>query len=145
GAQFERGFDVLLDEQDRHPALVDAMYLAPDLRHEQRHDAFGRLIQDDQLWTHHQAARDSQHLLLATRQRIAGLLDALLQARETGEHILFLLGGALTGQPDAEVLHNRQIWENPTALRDVAYSRARHLVRGYLRQINAVEFDRPAA
>jgi branched-chain amino acid transport system substrate-binding protein len=53
----DRAGGVLLDEQDRHPALFDAMYLAPDLRHEQRHDAFGRHIQDDQLWTHHQAAR----------------------------------------------------------------------------------------
>src|SRR5947207_11899294 len=38
-AQFERGLDVLLDQQDGDAGLVDAMDLAPDLRDEARHDA----------------------------------------------------------------------------------------------------------
>ena len=47
------------------PALVDAVDFAPDLRDQARHDPLGRLVENDQLGPHHQAARDREHLLLA--------------------------------------------------------------------------------
>src|SRR5262245_61955128 len=59
-AQFQRGLDVLLDEEDGNAGLVDAVNLAPDLRDEARHDALGRLVEDDQLRPHHQAAGNGE-------------------------------------------------------------------------------------
>src|SRR5262245_17605177 len=56
--QLERGLDILLHQQDRDAALVDAVNLAPDLRHQARHDAFRRLVENDELRPHHQAAGD---------------------------------------------------------------------------------------
>src|SRR6476469_3566177 len=45
-AQLERRLDVLLNQQDRDARLVDPVNLAPDLRHQTRHDALGRLVED---------------------------------------------------------------------------------------------------
>src|SRR5436309_2254534 len=36
--ELESCLDILLDQQDRHAALIDAMDLAPDLRDQPRHD-----------------------------------------------------------------------------------------------------------
>ena len=49
-----------------------------------RHQAFGRLVQQDDLGLEHHRARDRQHLLLAARQRAAGLVAPLGQHREIG-------------------------------------------------------------
>ena len=110
------------------PALVDAVDLAPDLRNQARHDAFGRLVEDDQLRPHHQAARDREHLLLAARQRDGRLLQALLETREAGEHIVFAFGVALAGDADAQVFQHRKIGKDAAPLRHVADALARNLM-----------------
>src|SRR6266540_3942534 len=140
-AQPQRGLDVLLDQQDRHPGLIDAVYLAPDLRDQPRHDAFGRLVEDDHLGAHHQAARDGEHLLLAAGQRVARLLEALLETREAAEDIFLPFRIAPTGQPDAEILQHRQVGKDAAPLRDVADASARDLVRLAAREVKAVELD----
>src|SRR6516162_288901 len=140
-AQLERGLDVLLNQQDRDAGLVDAVNLAPDLRDQTRHDAFGRLVEDHELGPHHQAARDGEHLLLATRERVAGLLESLLEAREAAEHVFFAFGIALAGKPDVEILQYREIGEDAAALRHIADAAARHFVGWAARKIDAVERD----
>src|SRR3546814_7235059 len=67
-AYAERRLDVLLDEQDRDAGAVDLLNLAPDVGHEAGHDSFGRLVEYEEFRSHHEAAGDRQHLLLATRQ-----------------------------------------------------------------------------
>src|SRR5262249_14355548 len=101
-AQLERSRYVLLHQQDRDAALVDAMNLAPDLRDEPRHDALGRLIENNELGAHHQAARDRKHLLLAPRERISGLLRAFLETGKAGKHILLALGAPFPRQAQAQ-------------------------------------------
>src|SRR5262249_12354003 len=144
-AQLERGVDVLLDEQDRDAGLVDAVDLPPNLRAEPRHDSLGRLVEDDQLGPHNQAARDREHLLLAARQRVAGLLEPLLEPREAAEYVLLALAIALARQPDVEILQYGQVGEDAAPLRHISDAAARHLVRRAARQIDAVELDRAAA
>src|SRR4051812_5567883 len=144
-AQAQRRLDVLLDEQDRHAAVVDAADLAPDLRHEERHDALGGLVEDDELRPHHQAARDGEHLLLAARERAARLADTLLQAREMGEHVALDLAVGLAGEADAQVLVHAEIREDAAALRHVADAQARHLVGLDAREVHALELHLPGA
>src|SRR5947209_4861310 len=115
-AQLERGRHVLLDQQDRDARLVDTMNLAPDLRDQPRHYALGRLVQDEQLGTHHQAACDRKHLLLAARERISGLLGALLEAGKASKHIVLALGIALARHSQAQVLHHREIGKDTAPL-----------------------------
>src|SRR5262245_24266316 len=136
-----RGIYVLFAQQDRHAGLVDAVDLAPDLRHESWHDTLGRLVQDEKLRAHHQAARDRQHLLLAARERAAGLLEAFLQAREAGEHVLFALRIALAWQPDGKVLQYREVGEDAASLRHIADALAWDLVRRAAHEVVALELD----
>src|SRR6266436_1629654 len=65
--ELKRGLYILLNQQNRHTTLVDTVNLAPDLRDQLRHYSFCRLVEDDQLGPHHQAARDREHLLFAAR------------------------------------------------------------------------------
>ena len=67
--------------------------------------------------------------------------SALLQAGKAAEHVVLALGIALAGEPDAEILHHREIGEDAAALRHVADAFARHLVRLAAREIEAVELD----
>ena len=102
------------------------MDLASDVGHQLRHDALGRLVENDQLRLHHQAARDRQHLLLPARQRAARLARALLQARKALQYKRLDLHVGLTGQAEAEVFIYREIRKNPAPLRHVAYAHPRH-------------------
>ena len=81
------------------PALVDAVNFAADLRDQPRHDAFGRLVQNDQLRPHHQAAGDREHLLLAAGQCAARLLQALLETGKAGQHIFLRSLSRMPGTP----------------------------------------------
>ena len=106
-AELERGLDVLLDQQDRYAALVDAVNFTADLRNQTRHDAFGRFIKNDELWPHHQAAGNREHLLFAARQCPARLLQPLPEAGKAGEHIVFARDVTLSGQADIEIFDDR--------------------------------------
>ncbi|MEZ5394055.1 MAG: hypothetical protein R2724_14625 [Bryobacterales bacterium] len=60
----------LLDEQDRRGLLsgsrgAQALF---DLLYHRRLHTFGRLIEDEQLWTHHQRTAHGELLLLSTAQ-----------------------------------------------------------------------------
>src|SRR5262249_10233019 len=69
----ERGHDVLLDQQDGEPCLVQPTHDAEHLLHNRRREPERRLIEHDQPGLAHQAAADRQHLLLAARQGAGGL------------------------------------------------------------------------
>src|SRR5216684_1167596 len=121
------------------------MNLASDLRHQLGHYTFRRLIEDDQLGPHHQAARNREHLLFAAREGIAGLLESLFNARKTCKHVILTLGIALTLQSNIEIFQHCQVGKNSSALRDVADALARYFMRMAAREIDTVEFNHPAA
>lgn len=56
--------DILVDHEDRKPAFLELREAAPDLGADQRREALGRFIEDQQLRIRHQRAADRQHLLL---------------------------------------------------------------------------------
>src|SRR5436305_15301645 len=64
-AGFASERDILLDDQDRHTLAVEHVDDLPDLGNHARHQAFGRLVQEDDLWLEHHRAGDGEHLLLA--------------------------------------------------------------------------------
>src|SRR5262249_10305174 len=131
-----------LDQQDRDAGLIDAVDLAPDLRDEPRHDAFGRLVEDQELRPHHQTAGDGEHLLLAAGQRVAWLLKPLPEPWEAAKHIVLPLRiAAPARQPDGEVLLHGETREDAAALRNIADAAARHLVRRDACKIEPVELD----
>src|SRR3546814_6907121 len=99
-AHAERRLDILLDQQDRDAGVVDLLDLAPDIGDEAGHDPLGRLVEDEQLWTHDEAAGDRQHLLFAARQGSRRLPQALLEARETREYMVLDLRLRPAGQAE---------------------------------------------
>src|SRR2546429_438849 len=58
---------VLLDEQDGHAVPLEDVDDLPDLRDHPRHEALGRLVQQDDARLQHHRAGDGEHLLLASR------------------------------------------------------------------------------
>ena len=78
-ARLERQRHVLLDQQDGHALPVQHVDDLADLRHHARHQSFRRLVEQDDLGLQHHGARDRQHLLLAARERAAGLVASLGQ------------------------------------------------------------------
>src|SRR5215831_3020407 len=84
-ARLERERHVLLDQQDGDPLPVQRLHDLPDLGHHARHESLGRLVEQDDLGLEHHRAGDGEHLLLAARQRAAGLVTALREHREVGE------------------------------------------------------------
>src|SRR5216683_2345481 len=105
----ERERHVLLHQQDRHALLVQHLDDLADLRDHARHQSFRRLVQQDDLGLEHHRPGDGQHLLLAARQRAAGLAAPLGQHREVGEHlveqrVLSRVGHAVAVETGAEIL-----------------------------------------
>jgi len=60
-----REAEVLLDQQDGVALLLQARERAPDVLHDHRGEALGRLVEQEQARTRAQYAPDRQHLLLA--------------------------------------------------------------------------------
>src|SRR5215213_4386423 len=81
-ARFERQRHVLLDQQNGDALAMQRIDDLVNLRDHARHQPFGRLVEQDELRLQHHGARDGQHLLLAARQRAAGLVAPLTQHRK---------------------------------------------------------------
>src|SRR4029450_11350579 len=98
----------------------------------------------------HHHAGDRQHLLLAARERLARLLDALAQAREMMKHLVEPpatdLGGSIRGgrEPELQILPHGEPREDPAVLGDEAAAEPGDLVRRAPGQIDALELDRAA-
>ena len=58
--------DVLLDEEDRHPALEQDAEHPFDVLHDRRLDSFGGLVEQQELGPRDERACDGELLLLAT-------------------------------------------------------------------------------
>src|SRR5262249_28727061 len=70
-------FEILVHDQDRLAAALELTQRLPDLAADDGGEAFGRLVQDQQLGVGHQGACDCQHLLLPARELAAHLRSAL--------------------------------------------------------------------
>src|SRR5438105_2183732 len=121
-ARFERQRHVLLDQEDGDALAMQRIDDLVNLRDHARHQAFGRLVEQDDLGLQHHGARDGEHLLLAARQRAAGLVAPFAEHREVGEHLveqllLARLGDAGAVKTGAQVFHHRQQAENAAILR----------------------------
>src|ERR1043166_9729205 len=66
--QPDQSTDILVDHQDGLALALEPRQAAPDFLANQRRQAFGRLVEDQELGVGHQGAADRQHLLLAARQ-----------------------------------------------------------------------------
>ncbi len=69
--------DVLVNDEHRLPARFQHRQAVPDLLANQRREAFGGFIQNQEFRIGHQRAADRQHLLLAARQCHAHIVAAL--------------------------------------------------------------------
>src|SRR5580704_3731524 len=120
-AGLERQRDVLLDQQDRHVLLMQHIDDVADLGDHARHQAFRRLVQQDDLRLEHHRAGDGQHLLLAARERPSRLTAALGEDREVvidlvEELLLPSLGHSAAIKAGAEILGDRQQAEDAPVL-----------------------------
>src|ERR1700722_4787337 len=61
----ERNGEFLLDQQHRHPALLERLQILGDQRPQLRCKSFRGLVDEDQVRVAHQRAAQRQHLLLA--------------------------------------------------------------------------------
>ena len=74
------------------PCVVDLRDEREDLLHQDRREAQGRLVQQQQPGSGHERPPDGQHLLLAAGQRATLLVQALAEPREQHEGLLHVLG-----------------------------------------------------
>ena len=93
------------------PSLAQRADDLADLRDHARHQPLGRLVEQDDLRLQHHRPGDRQHLLLAARQRAAGLVAPLGEDREIGVDLveqlgLFRLADAAPVEPGAQVLEH---------------------------------------
>jgi hypothetical protein len=123
--RFERQRDILLDQQHRHPLGVQHRDDLADLRDHPRHQALGRLVEQDDLGLEHHRPGDGEHLLLAARQRFAGLIAPFGQDREILVDLVQQLplahrADAMPIEAGGEVFGDRQEPENPPFLGNIA-------------------------
>ena len=74
--------DVLVDHQNRLALRLEHRQAIPDFVADQRREAFGGFVEDQQPRIGHQRAADRQHLLLAAGQRAAHIAAALGEPRK---------------------------------------------------------------
>src|SRR5947208_5264462 len=141
---------VLLDEEHRDPEALELGDHVTDQADERGGEPLRGLVHQDQPCPCHHHARDREHLLLTSRERLAWLLQPLGEAREVVEHLLEpataerrrTVGDGREAQ--LEVLAHRQPREDAPALRHEPDPEARDLVGGEPGEVVAVELDRPA-
>ena len=74
--------EVLLDQDDREPGLLERAEDADQVLDDRRREALGRLVHDQEQRVRQQRAPDGEHLLLAARELRAAVPLALGEARE---------------------------------------------------------------
>src|SRR5512134_1732865 len=82
-----REAEVLFDQQDGEAFALQASERAPDVLHDHRREAFGRLVQQQQARPGAQDAADGEHLLLAAGELGALAGEALPHVREQLEDL----------------------------------------------------------
>ena len=76
----------LVDDERGHAGGPDQPDGAPDLFAQERREAFGGLVEEQQARVGHQRSADGQHLLLAARELIAAMVEALGEAGKKLKH-----------------------------------------------------------
>ena len=93
-----------------------------DLLHEERREAEGRLVEEQELRLGHQRAADREHLLLAAGERPARLASRSRRRGKSAEHALEA-GSDSVSRPQVgahlQVLAHREVREDAAALRHV--------------------------
>src|SRR5690606_16517502 len=114
---------LLLDEQHREVRLlVELQNDVADLVHDVRLNAFGRLIQDQELRLQHQGSTDRELLLLSSGKVSAASAQHLLEHGKELEYLLRQIAPLLapSGQSSAQSLLDRELREDLAPLRHVA-------------------------
>src|SRR5258708_25567462 len=139
--------EILLDQDDSHAGLaVELDHVARDVLDDIRLDAFGGLIEQNEIGIGDQHPPERKLLLLAARHGAGALAPALRKNRKSVHDPLpSLLGDvALDGGADRDVLGHRQARKHVAPLRHVADAKARPLVsRQQLDSLATID-DRPA-
>src|ERR1700752_5471067 len=73
----ERAIEILFDQQDRKPVLLELGDDALEMLDHDGSKAFRRFIHQDEFGIDHQCASDSEHLSFTARELIAPMLASL--------------------------------------------------------------------
>ena len=93
--------------------------------------AFGGLVDDDEIGVPHQGAAQREHLLLATRHHTGFGVLALFQAREHGVHVVKRPPALLAARflPQQQILVHGELGEDVTVFRHIADTQVGHFKR----------------
>src|SRR5256884_3253342 len=132
---------VLLDQQDGRALAVDVTNDVEDLIDEDGRQSERGLVEEQHLGLGHQPAGDGQHLLLASREGAANLVQALPDPWEESQDVFLVTadpGPVVTpAVPHAEsVSHAPSVADQPT-LRNMTDAEAHDLVRCEARDVPA--------
>src|ERR1700675_1052306 len=86
--EVEADAHVLLGEENGEALALEATDLLLEVLHYERREAFGRLVEQQQLGVAHERARDGEHLLLAPREEAPRPGDQLAELGEEGKDAL---------------------------------------------------------
>ena len=136
--------EILLDQQDRHVAtLAQEGDGAADVLDDGRLDAFGRLVEHQQLGSHGERAADGKLLLLAAREIAAAALEHRIEHGKELEHLVrdLLVLAADWREAGLEILLHRQQREDLAALRHQRHAATGAFVGRQLRDFLAIDLD----
>src|SRR5437763_2989922 len=139
----ERQVGVLLDEQDRRPALDLAQHVPDDL-HDRRRQALERLVEEEGVHVAQERPRDREELELAAREGGAARAAQRVEGGKGGEDARER-EAAVAAAGDLEVLEDAEVRENPAALRDETDAEPRDGLGGPARELRTPIDDAPAA
>ncbi len=140
-----RHADVLLDDEDGDIALLGQPHQhVLDLRDDDRREAFGRLVHDQEPRIEQQRPRDRQHLLLAAGELRAGIVLALGKPRKGVVDPLRRPAAARPALRQPQMLVDAQRSPQPPALRHIADAEPGDVGGGAADQFLAKRADRTA-
>src|SRR5579859_3394973 len=140
--------DILLDDQHGEAQFADMAQEREHLLDNDRREAGGGFVEQEELRLRHQCPADRAHLLLAARQRAGELAAPLFEAREEvvdeGETLAeFGARGANEGA-DAQIVLDAHARKEPAVFRDMRDAELDDAVCRQAQQILAVERDAAA-
>jgi hypothetical protein len=120
--------EVLLNEQDGDAVLLGLGEERCHLLNEERGEALGRLVEEEQARAHAEDAGDGEHLLLAAGELRAALAAAVFEAWEHGVDTVEAPRLRADGRGEEEVLFDGEASVDATVVRNVAEATAGALV-----------------
>ena len=138
--------DILLDHEHRHVAVfAEAHQHFLDLGDDDRRQAFGRLVHDEQLRVGQKRARDRQHLLFAARELAAAMVLAFGKAGKRLVDAIDGPGAAPHPGGEAQMLGDAERAPQPPPLRNIADACLRDPRRAEAGDFLAANANRAAA